>query len=130
MTEEMKEGIIILDDKFATEIGFTCDKFEGYLWKKGNYIYISLIQSFNSGHGDLSALFNSILEKGFSIKVPATLPRMESICKRKGFKLTTEHHKEYNEAVDVWVLEQPKSCKNVLGITSHAREKRVERTFY
>lgn len=108
MTEEIKDGMIVLDGKFATEIGFTCDKFEGYLWKKGNYIYISVIKSFNPGHRNLSALFNSIQQKGFGIKVPAALPQMESICKRKGFTLTTEHPKEYNEAVDVWVLERMK----------------------
>ena len=103
----MKDEIIILDGKFATEIGFTCDKFEGYLWKKGNYIYISLIKSLNPGHGDLSALFNSIQEKGYGIKVPTSLPQMETICKRKGFKLTTENHKRYNEPVDVWALGPP-----------------------
>lgn len=108
MTEEMKDGIIVLDGKFATEIGFTCDKFEGYLWKVGDYIYISCIKSLNPGHGDLSALFNSIQEKGFGIKVPAALSQMEFICKRKGFKLTIEQHESYNEAVDVWVLEKTK----------------------
>ena len=104
----MKDGIIILDGKFATEIGFTCDKFEGYLWKKGDYIYISVIKSLNPRYGDLSTLFDSIQEKGFGIKVPTPFPLMESICKRKGFKLSSEHHKEYNESVDVWVSEQPK----------------------
>ena len=104
----MKDGIIVLDGKFATEIGFTCDKFEGYLWKKEDYIYISLIKSFNPGHGDLSALFKRIQEKGFGIKVPAALSQMKAICKRKGFKLTTENHETYNEAVDVWVLEKTK----------------------
>lgn len=108
MNEKMKDGIIILDGKFATEIGFTCDKFEGYLWKVGDYIYISLIKSLNPGHRDLSTLFNSILKKGYGIKVPTPFPRMESICKRKGFKLTTEPHKEYNETVDVWILEKMK----------------------
>ena len=104
----MKDGIIKLDSEFAKEIGFTSDKFEGYLWKVENCIYISVIKSIRLFQGNLSSLFFSIRKKGFTIKVPSPLPLMESICKQKGFKKTFEYHKQYNEEVDVWVLELPK----------------------
>lgn len=102
----MKEGIIELDSDFAKEIGFTSDKFQGYLWKVEDYIYISFIKSINREQGNLSSLFSTIQEKGFGIKVPTPFPLMESICKQKGFTKTFEHHKQFNEEVDVWILEQ------------------------
>jgi len=52
--------------------------------------------------------FAKEIEKGFGIKVPTPFPLMEAICKQKGFKLTSEYNKQYNEAVEVWVLEQLK----------------------
>jgi len=104
----MKDGIIELDSESAKEIEFTSNNFQDFLWKVGEYIYISFIKSLNPGQGKLSSLFNNIQKKGFGIKVPTPFPLMEAICKQKGFKLTSEYNKQYNEAVEVWVLEQLK----------------------
>ena len=105
----MKEGVIELDTEFAKEIGFTSDKFEGFLWKVGDCIYISCIKSINRKQGNLSTLFSTIQEKGFGIKVPSPFPLMESICKQKGFKKTVEYDDIHNVGnVDVWMLERTK----------------------
>ena len=101
----MKEGVIELDSEFAKEIGFTSDKFQGYLWKAGDYISISAIKSIHPEQGNLSALFACIEEKGFSIKVPTPLPKMEAILNQKGFKRTIEKA-EGEENIEVWVLKQ------------------------
>lgn len=96
-------SIISLDSDKGKEIGFTSDLFNGYLWEKGKSIYISVIESRVEGKGHLSKLFQLILEKGYTIKVPTALPRMEAICKRKGFKLKHEYCKEFGESIEVWI---------------------------
>lgn len=82
--------IIELDTEFAKEIGFTSDKFQGYLWKVEGTIYISAIRSLKPRQGNLTALFNAIWGKGYQIKVPEPLPLMEYICRQKGFTRTIE----------------------------------------
>ena len=82
----MKDGIIILDSFRGKELGFTSDKFDGYLWKNNDEITISLIESVNQGKGNLKALFDKITEMGFKICVPTPFPRMEMICEKYGMK--------------------------------------------
>lgn len=77
-------------------------KFSGWLWKKGDFVYISFIQSLDEGKGNLSRLFNSILKQGYGIKVPTPFPRMEMICRKKGFVQTWENDDVFNEACEVW----------------------------
>lgn len=101
MTEEIKGGVIELDSEFGKEIGFTSDKFQGYLWKAGGYVYISAIKSIHPEQGNLSALFACIEEKGFGIKVPAPFPKMEAILNQKGFKKTIE-----TADIVIWVLKK------------------------
>ena len=101
MIEEMKEGVIELDSEFAKEIGFTSDKFQGYLWKAGDYIYISAIKSIHPEQGNLSTLLACIEEKGFNTKVPTPPPKTETILNQKGFKRTIE-----KADIEVWVLKQ------------------------
>ncbi len=100
-------SLIDLDTPFAKEIGFTSDRFEGWLGKEEGYIYISFIESLQPGRGHLSELFDSIVKQGYGIKVPTPFARMESICKAKGFKKTEEWFKEAGCPVEVWVLEPP-----------------------
>ena len=107
--ERMKDKIIELDTEFAKEIGFTSDKFEGFLWKVEKYIYISCIKSIRPKQGNLSSLFNAIREKGFGIEVPSPFPLMEFICEQKGFKKTVEYNDIHNVGnVEMWVLERMK----------------------
>lgn len=98
---------IDLDTPEAHEIGFTSDKFDGYLWKGDHHITISVITSRHPGQGNLSRLFDAIQAKGLGIRVPNPFPRMEAICKKKGFIKTQEPFAPehgIHDLIDVWVL--------------------------
>jgi len=95
-------GMIDLDTKFAKEIGFTSDKFGGYLWKTNNHITLCFIVSRQEGKGNLSSLFNLIWQKGYKIEVPTPLPRMLAIIKAKGFKQKFEYDEEMQDTVEIW----------------------------
>jgi hypothetical protein len=101
----MKDGMIELDSDFGKEIGFTSNKFTGgsYLWRNGDRIIISFIESKSEGKGDLSHLFNSIEALGLRVAVPTPMSRMRAILKRKGFK----PHGEYSEmgTLEMWEKE-------------------------
>lgn len=98
----MKDGIINLDSKNGNKLGFTSDNFDGYLWKQGDDIWISVIISKNSGKGNLSRLFKAILHKGYNIKVPTPFSKMEAILRNHGFEFTKEVDAKFGE-VEVWV---------------------------
>ena len=102
----MRDEKIDLDSKLGIQLGFTSDKFDGWLWKRGNCIYISFIESKDAGKGNLSRLFDNILKQGYVIKVPTPMGRMVSILIEKGFKRTMEPAEEFgeNEICEVWVL--------------------------
>jgi len=101
----MKDGIIHLDTKRGKLFGFTSDKFDGWLWKKGNYIYISFIVSKKPGQGNLSLLLNKILEKGYGIKVPTPSAKMRAILLKKGFTRKYEFDKCLKEVCEIWIQE-------------------------
>jgi len=93
---------------FANELGFTRDKFMGYLWYKDNYVTISFIESLNPSKGNLSKLFDRIQELGYGIYVPTPFARMRSIIEKKGFKQTAvPFAPEYgiHDLCEVWVKE-------------------------
>lgn len=78
-------GMVELDSPFGSQIGFTSDKFEGYLWVKDGEVTISSIESLEPGKGNLSQLFARIEAAGFRVAVPNPLPKMEAILRHKGF---------------------------------------------
>jgi hypothetical protein len=88
----MKDGLITLNSPEALELGFTLDKFESmsYLWKDGDYVWISFIASTEPGKGYLLDLFNKIQSLGLGIKVPTPFMRMSKICTKYGMTLTEE----------------------------------------
>ena len=97
-------GMVELDSPFAKEVGFTSDKFEGYLWLHPDCVYISFIVSTSEGQGNLSKLFDAIWERGYKIKVPTPFARMEAILEKKGFEHTWEPASWGGpEEVEVWV---------------------------
>lgn len=79
----MKDGIIKIDSYRGKKFGFESDKFGGYLWKDGDKIIISTIESFYSGKRHLKQLFDNIESKGFKIIVPTPSTRMEKICLKR-----------------------------------------------
>ena len=99
----MMEGIIELDTDFAKELGFTSDKFQGYLWGYPDHIYISFIESNQEGQGNLSSLFDEIWKQGLTIKVPTPFARMRAILEHKGFRQTWEYSETFQEDCEVWV---------------------------
>jgi len=104
-----EHGLVEIDTLFAKELGFTSDKFasQSWLWLKDGYIYISMIESKNPGHGDFSELVNKILEKGYGVKVPTPFSMMQAILSRKGFKKAMEQDQDLG-AVEVWIKEAKK----------------------
>lgn len=97
----MMDEEIALDSELGKKIGFTSDKFKGYLWIKENDVFISAILSLHEGKGNLNRLFSKIEELGYNIKVPVPLGKMRSILLKKGFSKTTEVC-ELRGEVDVW----------------------------
>jgi hypothetical protein len=105
----MEDGIIKLDTEFAQKIGFTSDKFDGYLWKNGNYITISFIISKKPKQGNFKRLLDAIESKGYGIEVPTPFARMRKILlDRGGFKVSVlpfdEEH-GINDPCEVWIKE-------------------------
>lgn len=92
--------IVELNDPFAQAIGFTSDKFEGYLWRDGSRILVSFIVSLQSGKGHLSQLFANIEAKGYRVSVPTPLGHMEAILRHKGFQMRVEDFD--GDMVEVW----------------------------
>jgi len=105
-TEEPKpRGPILPGHPEAESLGFHSGLFDGYLFIDPDYVYVSAITSLKPGEGNLSALFNTILNAGLGIKVPTPLGRMEEILKHKGFSKTVVFWEEMEENIDLWVLE-------------------------
>lgn len=102
MTVKKTKGVFGFEHPLAKKIGFTGDKFDGWLGKKNGYIYISFIISKKPNEGNLSKLFDKILKCGYGIKVPTPFAKMKAICEAKGFKRTMEFSEKMGE-VEVWV---------------------------
>lgn len=98
----MKDGMIKLDSDFAKDIGFTSNLFDGWLWKTGQRITISFIESKIEGKGNLSKLFNNIESLGYKVAVPTPFRRMQSILEKKGFVPHIEECKEMGDCVEIW----------------------------
>jgi len=63
---------------YANSLGFTADKFTGYLWQKEeNIITISLIMSLKPNEGNFSRFVNGLIERGFTVKVPTPFSHMQ-----------------------------------------------------
>lgn len=99
----MKDGIIFPNTDRGEFLGLTFDKFHAgsYLFKQGDYIYISFIQS--KAKGNFKQLINEISKRGYRIKIPTPLKDMERIVKKNGYEKTIEHDPELGP-IEVWVL--------------------------
>ena len=99
------DGEIHIGDPLATELGFTADRFDGYLWLAGNDLYVSLVDAKVQGQGYFRAFVEKALAKGLTVKVPTPLRRMELIVQRWGFEHTVEESAV--GACEVWVKRTP-----------------------
>ncbi len=84
---KLPDGIIQPDSPEWAALGFTSDKFEGYLWRDGGSIWVSFIQSLKPRRGNLKSLFDAIEAHGYSLIVPTPLTRMQQICEKRGMNL-------------------------------------------
>ena len=96
-------GMVELGSEVANSLGFTKDKFFGYLWQddKDGTITISLIDSKDPGKGNLKKLFSTIEGKGYRIVVPNPMPQMEKILERWGYDKSTAYDKRFG-TIDLW----------------------------
>ncbi len=85
------DGCIPAGSEIGNVLGFTSDKFDGWLWKKGGEIMISFIESKDQGKGNVRALMDRLeLVWGVTVAVPTPLGRMQRILEARGFKPTLE----------------------------------------
>lgn len=102
-TISIGDGVIELDSVCGKMIGFTSERFDvaSYLWKIGEYVYVSFIAS--KKPGNFSALVQEIQGRGWGVKVPTPLGRMLDICQKHGVQ-TWEPIAEIEEFCEVWIL--------------------------
>lgn len=98
----MEDGIINLDSDRGKSIGFTSDKFMGYLWKTGEHIIITVINSLEPNKGHLKALFKTIEDQEYKIKVPTPFAGMTELLTRWGFREHIEQDPRFGP-VEVWL---------------------------
>jgi len=67
----LDSGIIHLDSERAKILGFTSDKYDGYLWKLDNAVMVSFIVS--KQRGNFRELVRRIHALGLTVKVPAPI---------------------------------------------------------
>ncbi len=96
--------LIVLDSAEAVRWGFTSDRFYGHLRRRRNSVYIWLVLSKDPGKGNFSSLVQSILDDGYTIKIPTPIGRMNEIVRARGFVPTLEFDPE-GEVFEVWVKE-------------------------
>jgi hypothetical protein len=86
--------IIPGDGELAEKIGYTPDKYFGwmYLDEDQGYIYIGQIKTADREKGDFSALVRNINANGMKIKIVNPSNEMTKICIAKGLKPTTENN--------------------------------------
>ena len=97
----LPDGQIEPDSDVGKALGFTSDKFEGWLWKTGDRVLISMIVSLQEGKGHLRSLFDAIEARGLKVAVPTPFARMKKICKLRGYKMHVEHDPEMGPC-EVW----------------------------
>lgn len=93
----MDDRMIQLDDEFAVGIGFTSDRFDGYLWKKGEVVIVSPIISLQPNRGHFSDLVRRIEAQGFRVHVPTPMPHMQAILTHWGY---TPHDEPFAPEMD------------------------------
>jgi hypothetical protein len=78
------DRMISLTDDFAKEVGFTEDKFHGYMWETDEEIILSLVYSLRPRQGHLKAVVDNILAKGLNIMIPCPSSQMEAFMENYG----------------------------------------------
>jgi len=102
----MTDGIIQPDSARGKALGFTSDRFSGWLWKEPGAVIISFIES--RQRGNFRDLVHRIHAKGWTVKVPTPLGRMQKIVRKNGYRRTVEPLSDkHPEPCEVWRLAPP-----------------------
>lgn len=97
----MSDGMVKLDSEIGKAIGFTSDKFGGYLWVNGKNLIISFIESRSKGQGSFSKLVADAEAAGYTVQVPTPLAQMEGILNRWGWTPKIVADERFGE-VELW----------------------------
>ena len=81
----IEDGIIEPGSIKGKEFDYGKNHYSGYLWKKGDIITISFIQTYPQGKGYLSKLITNIISRGYKCQVPTPFARMRAILEKKKF---------------------------------------------
>ena len=95
----MTDGCIKFDKMFHPE-------FDGWLWKDGEGVWISMIISKEEGKGNFKKLLDELKSKYKWIKIPTPSNRMLIIADKAGFKGKVEYCKEAGEDMNVLLWEK------------------------
>lgn len=93
--------IINLDSEFAQEIGFTSDKFFGYLWRDNSRVIISAIMSKSPNKGHFTQLLKAIEDLGLKVEIPTPSLAMWRYLAKRNFVPRKEWDSQ-PETIEVW----------------------------
>jgi hypothetical protein len=105
---KIADGIIRLGTDRGRRFGFVPELFDGYMWKAGDAVYISVILSKDEGKGNFRDLVARIRALGFAVKIPTPSARMAEIVRKNGYREASEWDDAYGCDVALWVLDPPK----------------------
>lgn len=88
----------------AERLGFTHNRFKGYIYLTGGCVWVSLVESKAPKKGHFSSFIRGLVAKGYTVKVPCPIGEMPSILKHLGFSESKETNPRNSETVSVWVL--------------------------
>lgn len=94
----------MIEPSHSSLIGWTPDKFTGYIAVSGKTVWIKVIQSKRRGEGYLRRFFENLLEKGYTIKVVSPMETMEKICIH--YRMTPSIENFDDRECIVWTLLQ------------------------
>jgi hypothetical protein len=101
--ESMKDIVVFPDSEIGIKIGFTSDKFLGYLCVKGDSVVISLIKSLNQGKGNVRSLIEGLKSKYRNVIVPIASDRLSKILILQGFVVKKWMYDD-GSSIDSWVF--------------------------
>lgn len=79
---------------------------DSYLFENGQRVMLSLLIARKPRSGAFTRLERAILASGRAVCVPAPIPAMERILRRRGYSKVLEWADDYEEFVPVWIKEQ------------------------
>ncbi|ALF55724.1 hypothetical protein ACX27_27330 [Nostoc piscinale CENA21] len=108
--------IIHPSSEFAQTIGFTSDRFGGWLWRNNGRIVFSFLISKQPNQGNLSELIKAIEIMGLRVAVSTPLERMANYLAKRNFVPHLEQDPQLG-SIEVW-----ERSPSYLGIPNQPKE--------